>query len=530
MRTILKIGHGPQMFFDNELIEDLVGLRRRFAGFEKPDGPFFARETPWEEPCGPVIASLLRDEEGYRLWYEIPYETAGGPMDPCFVHREPGRKTMLSTGETAEDGLRHHRYEKVLYAHSRDGVHWERPELNILPEFGEGSNVVLIGPHGRTNGMALVVDENAAPDRRYAALYQGKMAVYLAFSPDGLHWTHHPGPVIPYYNDTALTVLQKPEGGYRLYGRNCVYAGNWQRRIAVYESDDLIHWSEPSTILLPEDTNDEYYGLRPYRYGDFYVGLLMWLYSTSSSTLDCEWVFSRDGLHWQHSGCKALPLGGMGAFDAFRAVYTNYLEPVGEELHACYVGCDARHNAKLEEKNFALGMARMRRDGFCWLDATDADFIGQRVQTAMTEDRVRVRDEGHLLTRPFWFDGTALEINADASHGYVQVGILDMETKARRYVTIDPAEGSTHVRDFPWTDVSGHVASDADVGYVFVEGAHEAPFEGVGIADCDALCTDEVFHRVSWRGVSDLSHLKGKAVRLQIHLRGAKLYSFRVVE
>lgn len=478
MERVRRIGNEPQIFFDNWLIEDMVGLKRRYQGFAKyPGNPVLKCEMPWEAPSGPATACILRENNIYRLYYEIPYETF----------------------EQADGECRKKRKECVCYAESRDGIHWKKPALNLYPQFGEGNNVVLQGRDGRINGLTIAVSSEAEGERRYTALWKGMKSVYRATSYDGIHWALQDEAVIPYMNDTAMSLIPLPEGSWRLYGRNSVYAGHWQRRIAIYESPDLVSWSKPETIMMPE-SNDEYYGLRPFRYGGFYVGLLMWFYSTTSSTLDCEWVFSRDGLNWQHTGCKALCLGAIGEFDAYRACYTGYLAAEGDEIRTFYIGADARHNAPLEEKRFSLGMAAMRRDGFCWLDSCDTEYLAQRVQTAAMEDHKHVYDEGRMLTRPFIFEGNRLEINCDAKGGRIDVAILDTQTEPKRFV-----------------DESGYIL-----------GAYEQPFSSLSEQECDTVSCDAVCHTVTWQGQGDLSHLCGKTVRLLFAMRGAKLYSFTV--
>lgn len=63
---------------------------------------------------------------------------------------------------------------------------------------------------------------------------------------------------------------------------------------------------------------------------------------------------------------------------------------------------------------------------------------------------------------------------------------------------------------------------------VAVLGADGKPLPGLSLKDCDLLTGDQARGVVSWGGRSDLSALKGKAVRLKVELSRASLYSFRV--
>jgi hypothetical protein len=48
--------------------------------------------------------------------------------------------------------------------------------------------------------------------------------------------------------------------------------------------------------------------------------------------------------------------------------------------------------------------------------------------------------------------------------------------------------------------------------------------EGYSMSDCDVLEGDEISKAVTWKGRSDLSALKGRAVSVRIHMAKAKLF------
>jgi hypothetical protein len=113
-----------------------------------------------------------------------------------------------------------------------------------------------------------------------------------------------------------------------------------------------------------------------------------------------------------------------------------------------------------------MGLAEQRLDGFY---SADADYEG-----------------GRLRTPPIVFAGTRLEININTSAvGQARVAILDAEGK---------------------------------------------PIPGFSIQDCDPIATNDVAHRVTWKGNADVSGLAGKPVRLAFAMRAAKLYAFQFVE
>jgi hypothetical protein len=57
--------------------------------------------------------------------------------------------------------------------------------------------------------------------------------------------------------------------------------------------------------------------------------------------------------------------------------------------------------------------------------------------------------------------------------------------------------------------------------------AKSTPLKGYTLADCKPFSGDAIKHTVSWSGGSDVSTLAGKAVRLQLQLQHAKVYSLQ---
>ncbi len=97
----------------------------------------------------------------------------------------------------------------VAYAESDDGMHWTKPNLGLHPYYEVNeTNIVLIGApnaYGDRYCNSVLVDErDPDPQRRYKMVYydwepddeQNRGAgMRVAFSPDGIHWTKHPGMV-----------------------------------------------------------------------------------------------------------------------------------------------------------------------------------------------------------------------------------------------------------------------------------------------------------------------------------------------
>jgi hypothetical protein len=154
------------------------------------------------------------------------------------------------------------------------------------------------------------------------------------------------------------------------------------------------------------------YGHISFPYESQWIGLLRMYHvkRTGYKQVDVELTSSRDGLNWSRAGNREifLPLGSKESWEA------DYTDPahngpllVNDELWFFYRG--SRNLADRENYEFALGLAKLRRDGFASIDAG--------------------AEEGTLTTRPLTLEGDSLRINAAAKGGSLRVGLLTMDGK-----------------------------------------------------------------------------------------------------
>ena len=195
-----------------------------------------------------------------------------------------------------------------------------------------------------------------------------------------------------------------------------------KRRIFQCESRDFIHWSEPALLLAPdeEDNLDDYlYGMVQYRVGDTRVGLLDVLHSVAD-VLNVQLAYSLDGRCWKRVRKPWLTAGSAGSWDQVMVEIASDPLEVGDELwfyyggsgfihHDWYTfgiaeGLDVPEGRDISKGGFFLGLAKLRLDGFCSLNA----------------GAVR---EGILITRPLASPGTGVVINAECGPG----GYIDVE-------------------------------------------------------------------------------------------------------
>lgn len=462
------VGDAVQLFVDLDRVEALDNVRQTFHAAQKhPLNPVLRKTKPWENDRG-TWGAVIYDEDAklFKAWY-------GGAS---------GNKKEYRPGSLSDCSV-------LCYATSKDGVHWDRPELGLHEVMGTRKNNVVIGDdhhNGLAHWESVLKDPLAKdPERRYKAIgwssydWDGPMSgIYTMTSPDGLRWTHTREPVFRYHprpgtkdygpiGDAQSLMIDTLRGRYVAYLRSLPH-----RSLSI--SDDFITWSPPRLCLQakPGETSNMVYNHMGFVYGDRYLGLLTYFdRDPKNPLLTLRLLTSRDGESWQRpdTGRPFLDVGGVGEWDRFIVMLTG-APPirVGDQLYFYYRGLATRHRP-YEGKDDAyrqgggLGLATLRLDGFASLDAS--------------------YDGGRVTTKPFRTKGRQLRVNAKADFGKLWVEVLD---------------------------------------------AAGAPIPGLTRADCHPMQSDRVDHPIQWNDNGALAKLADRPIRLRFHLENARLYGYRV--
>ena len=453
----LEIDSSSQLFVDDYLIASQHGLKRVVHSAKKhPDNPLIEPDKPWE----------TRDAYGSRV------ELYGAVMhDPA--------EGLYRMWYNAHD---------VCYAISADGITWEKPELGLF-DHDESSNTNIC--YRAHKGYEYVDSVNIFhrpdepdPEKRYAMLvfqYETEVrpgGMYLAYSPDGIHWTEGERPVIPGFSSKPKDPKVNREGvgdisqfiydpklGCYVGFLKILYHG--KRVCALSTSEDIIHWTRPRMILLPDEDDPEdmdFYALSGFPYESMWMGFLRVYRAEEHETIDIQLVSSRDGLHWDRVGNREsiIERGSKGLFDwGMLSVVPSPPLLIDNEIHIYYSGLAGLHTNR--HSRACIGLATLRRDRFVSLHAE--------------------KTMGELITRPLDFDGTNLHLNADADKGYIRVGVLD---------------------------------------------GNGGQIEGFKLDECVSLTEDSLNHRVAWRGSDGLRDLAGHTIRFKFQFSKADLYSFNI--
>ena len=466
---VIPIDVGRQLFVDDFLIEKTT-LRRRFHQPVKYEGnPILKPETE------------LELNQGFC-------PSASPFSDGCFY--DPGDKLFkLWYHAGSMDG--------VALAVSDDGLHWRRPELDVV----RGTNrVVAQRDDFRRDGVSVWLDHDAEqPVERFKMFYYartGKIgqllqggAGYLLTSPDGVHWTWkgQTGPTGDnttfFYNPFRKTWVFSHRSYLR--GRTRSYWEHERFLAALDDWDDYapVYWCGADRLDPPHPDfgyETQLYKVDAVGYESLMLGLLQIHYGPPNGVCarggfpklaELKVAFSRDGFRWDRSAREAF-IGATLKKDSWERAYVHSCGGVclivGDKLYfyyGAYQGDESNRNPVQHFNgmyaNASTGLAVLRRDGFASMDAGP--------------------DGGELTTRPITFRGKYLFVNVDAPNGELRAEALDRDGN---------------------------------------------PVEPFTLANCRPVSCDTTLRQIAWQDADDLSSLSGKPVRFRFHLTKGKLFAF----
>jgi hypothetical protein len=336
------------LVIDDKDIQEINNLKRKTNQAIKHPEPVLKADAPWNgrnEVLDYINVLYDEQEKMFKMWY------------------------LLTQGQTTDEFEWNQTMFKWAYATSADGIHWERPILNLIEHNGSKENNYFTPA---MNGllMSIIIDPSDIPARRYKMIFdfapspiglyiRGKdlkpemtcseMAwanfhhpLSLAYSADGIHWDRpkHVNPVIRGISDAGYVFYY--DADRRKYVLNTRRVPNLPRDVSQYESYDLVNWQDKGRILVAPDEKDppSLFNLQafvPFRYEDFYLGMLDVQYSLPGAEtyevfhkppadypdqrmghVEYQLAYSRDGQKWHraHDRSPVVPVGSAGAPDA----------------------------------------------------------------------------------------------------------------------------------------------------------------------------------------------------------------------
>ena len=469
----IPIDVGRQLFVDEFLIENSTLHRSHHLPEYCANNPVLRPDKPWEGK-GTAAASMCFSD---GIWFD--------PADQLF-------KAWYMT---------HERPRATCFATSNDGIHWDKPALDIEP----GTNVVLRdGPYAFRDSNTVWLDlEEKDTQRRFKMFpvyveekeVEGKKQVRkwmkIYFSPDGIHWK------LAAESDECgdrTTVFRNPfrkEWVFGLRGGTTV-VGRCREYLECVDVLAGLHWNSPKgkearTLWIGADTLDperhdlhlfdpipsydqvpvQLYNLDCVAYESIMLGMFtIWRGQPKDRGKPNEVCvgYSRDGFHWSRPDrrpfCPVSEKEGDWNWTNVQST-GGCCQIVGDKLYFFVSGREGVKGNKSNGRS-TTSLATMRRDGFV---SVDGDAAG-----------------GTLTTRPVKFRGSHFFVNLAAPSGALRVEVLDEQGKA----------------------LAPYSADNAGV----------------------AKAMDSTKLSVQWK--NDLTVLANKPVRFRFHLTNGQLYSFWV--
>ncbi len=460
---VIPIDLGRQLFVDDFLIEQTSLVRTFHRADYHPANPILSPATKWEK------------YDSYADRTHTHVNQAAMPFsDGVFFDPESRLFKMWYMGGYNEN---------TCYATSRDGIHWDRPVLDVV----KGTNIVMAG--NRDSSTTWIDWAETNPARRYKMASWHDHYLEQFVSADGVHWTKtgnsgHTG--------DRTTFFYNPFRGVWIFSLRSEQDAGPRHRL-YWETNDFVRgarWGDRDPVLWvgadtldprrPEyDVPTELYNLDGVAYESIFLGLFtMWRGERliREKPNDVCLGYSRDGFHWTRPDRNAfLPVSEHQGDWNWANVQSagGACLIVGDKL---YFYCSGRQGVPgtTDPGVCSTGLAVLRRDGFVSMDHPGA---------ARRVERVTSLSPGTLVTRPVRFSGKHLFVNVAASSGDLRVEALD------------------------------------------VSGAAIAPYTA---AACVPIRGDSTCAQVTWNGAADLSPLAGRAVRFRFHLTSGALYAFWV--
>lgn len=388
-----RVNFLKHLVLDSRVIAETNNVRLELGRVEKePRNPLFHADRPWENALNNLYPNFTWDTEArqFKLWYKdmLP--------DRDVIARMMPPRIVLKTGWF------------LLYATSKDGLRWEKPELGLYGFDGSTRNNIVMRDTPNTGVFKDLYDPD--PARRYKMVYDvGRGQLRVRFSADGLHWGDEIVPKITGgVGDTHNNAFYDPHAGkYVLITR--LFQG--ERKVARSESRDFVNWTDAALIL--ESLRDEKgqrqtYCMPAFAYGNCYLGFLMLINTGSDNSVDCELTWSPDTLHWYrvNPGTPLIPRGPPGSYDA-GCIYGPADGPVlkNGKLMILYGGSQSLH---VGTKRHCLPCwAYLRADGFAGYAPA------------------RRGEKAVVVTAPLLATGEPLRVSTDAKGGSLRVSVLD---------------------------------------------------------------------------------------------------------
>ena len=456
---IIDIGSRLELFTDYYLIDTLEETSLKLHNpIDK--GSVFKFDKPWEGPFS-GYCTVIKEGDLYRLYYRgLP--TAG----------KDGRPD-----------------EHTCYAESKDGINWNKPNLEIYTIEGTlNNNVILSDAVPVTHNFSPFLDNRKGvnPKHKFKALGGTAKSGLIAYvSEDGVHWSLLKKPVFTAkgsaFDSQNISFWSEEEQIYVCYFRTWTKQDyNGYRSVSRTTSKDFIHWTDPIEMKFGDTKLEQLYTNQTapyYRAPHIYISVAA-RFMPKRQVISKEEALKLDVNPKYFKDCSdAVLMTTRGGNTYDRTFMESFIRPgIGLKnwvSRSNYPALNIVQTSTTEmsvyvNQDYAQPTAHLHRyalriDGFT---SVHAPYNG-----------------GEFTTKPIRFTGDKLVINFSTSAaGSVKVELLDLEGN---------------------------------------------PVKGFELENATEIIGNEIEKKVTWEGNPDLEKLNGKPVRLRFVMKDMDLYSIR---
>jgi len=465
----ITIGSQRELMVDDYLIDSMTGKAELRLHHPVEQNTTFTCDQPWEGDWS-GSPTFIQDGDFYQMYYRG--STWPGVRQPYQFYQ--------------------------CYVESNDGIHWTRPELDLVEFEGSCKNNIILKKNGAFDPFK-DTNPNCRPEQRYKAL-PANGALHAWASPDGIRWTpmrEEPVITLGKFDSQNVAFWDETRGHYVAFYRAMRGANDEMteegpqlgidpngpaRDVMTCTSSDFLNWTEPQWLQYPGAEREQIYlnQIRPYYRAPYlfvaFPGRFMaareiekglpatehpaYQYASVTETL---FMTSRDGLHFNRWGEAFIRPGLRKERWIYGATFPGYgllvtksdIDDMSDEL-SLYINDGGGWSQKGTASRFRRYTIRI--DGFVSINAPMSG--------------------GSFLSKPLIFSGKTLTMNyATSAAGSIRVEIQDPQ-------------------------------------------GHAIP----GFELTDEIYGDHIEGTIAWQ--TDLSRLSGSPIRLYVELKDADLYAF----
>lgn len=518
---------------DGHLVESMKNITMTMNEARVTGERLVVRDQPWEGTrLLDMSMFVIKDGETFRMYY-------GALAKYPKLWDEPNCRILC-------------------YAESKDGIHWEKPNLGLFEWQGSRRNNIILPNDGfpytmsEFAGPGIFIDHQAKnPNERYKLIvkitpvrsqppFKGRMmpkGQYMFTSPDGVRWTlRSPQKINPGASDTKFSIFRDGELGkyvsytrvkhqqpdspkvrnlreyhQKQYGLEIFAAGRLVGRI---HSDDLVNWGNEKAVFATDAL--DHAGLVPDYAGD-------------------------DG---EDGGERNVFGGGVDIYGGNVSAYS--------EAPNVYLGLPTffYHWKKIRTNVGGRSVSDFKFPGTLDVQlVTSRDGIHFH-RTPQRKPLIRLGPHGSWYSRMIWPAGNVIRVGDelwiyfsghDVAHNREQDLLVSNGAHGRAVLRLDGfisadaayTGGELTTRPLLFTGQMLQLNVDTSAGGVLrVEIQDQAgqPIKGFTAAEADEINGNHIRTPASWNGRGDVSSLAGRPVRLRFEMRACRLYSFQFLQ